>query len=267
MNHIPARIQQVSSRIQQVSPRIQQVSGNFEIATSCSGNLSLFFLFLLISFNAIGQQKNFLDTPYLETSAQVDTLVVPDRIYLQIVLQESDTKGRTSVEELEERMAKALERLGVDLKKQLAVSDISSDFMKYFLRGKEVLKDKSYELLLYTAKDVGQVVGELEKLGIANVSLARTEYSDEEGLELALKKLAVEKARTKAKLMIETLGQQLGRVLHISDGGFFVRKQAQPEYAMRTMAMAEADMSFEGIDSDFQRIRMEAQVQVKFAIE
>lgn len=224
-------------------------------------------LFLLISATAIGQQKNFLDMPYLETSAKVDTLVVPDRIYLQIVLQESDTKGRISVEELEERMAKGLERLGIDLKKQLAVSDISSDFMKYFLRGKEVLKDKSYELLLYTARDVGQVVGELEKLGIANVSLSRTEYSDEEGLELALKKMAIEKARTKAKIMVETLDQQLGKAIHISDGGFYVRSQAQPEYSIRTMAAQDAEMSFAGIDSDFQRIRMEAQVQVKFAIE
>lgn len=227
---------------------------------------SFLLLFLLNTLNIQAQQKNFLDRSYLETSAKVDTLVVPDRIYLQIVLQESDTKGRISVEELEERMAKALERLGIDLKKQLAVSDISSDFMKYFLRGKEVLKDKSYELLLYTAKDVGQVVGELEKLGIANVSLSRTEYSDEDGLELALKKLAVEKARTKAKLMVETLGQELGKAIHISDGGFFVRSQAQPEYAIRTMASADAEMSFGGIDSDFQRIRMEAQVQVKFAI-
>ncbi|SFR32569.1 hypothetical protein SAMN04490243_0513 [Robiginitalea myxolifaciens] len=224
-------------------------------------------LFLLISASAIGQQKNFLDMPYLETSAKVDTLVVPDRIYLQIVLQESDTKGRISVEELEERMANALELLGIDLKKQLAVSDISSDFMKYFLRGKEVLKDKSYELLLYTARDVGQVVGELEKLGIANVSLSRTEYSDEEGLELALKKMAVEKARTKAKIMVETLDQQLGRAIHISDGGFYVRSQAQPEYSIRTMAAQDTEMAFAGIDSDFQRIRMEAQVQVKFAIE
>ena len=53
---------------------------------------------VLMSIGSWAQTKNFIDQPYLETSARVDTLVTPDRIYLQITLQESDTKGRTSLE-------------------------------------------------------------------------------------------------------------------------------------------------------------------------
>ena len=35
------------------------------------------------------QSKNFIDQPYLETTAKVDSLVKPDRIYLSILIQEN----------------------------------------------------------------------------------------------------------------------------------------------------------------------------------
>ncbi|MEX0272764.1 MAG: SIMPL domain-containing protein, partial [Flavobacteriaceae bacterium] len=50
-----------------------------------------------------GQTKNFIDQPYLETSARVDTLVTPDIIYLHILIREQDEKGRVSVEEMENK--------------------------------------------------------------------------------------------------------------------------------------------------------------------
>jgi hypothetical protein len=58
----------------------------------------------LISLNVFSQEKNFIDLPYLETSAKCDTLVTPDRIFLKIIISEKDTKGKISVEELETTM-------------------------------------------------------------------------------------------------------------------------------------------------------------------
>ena len=39
----------------------------------------------LIGFS---QSKNFIDQPFLETTAKVDSLVEPDRLYLSILIQE-----------------------------------------------------------------------------------------------------------------------------------------------------------------------------------
>ena len=72
-----------------------------------------FGMFLLLGLSILfihtveAQPKNFIDQPYLETTVKVDTLVVPDRIYLNILLTEADTKGRTSVEELENPLGSA----------------------------------------------------------------------------------------------------------------------------------------------------------------
>ena len=79
--------------------------------------LILLFLFGTVHL-AVAQNKNFLDIPYLETSARVDTLVTPDKIYLSITITEKDSKGRKSVEEQENKMAQAFRGLGIDLDKQ-----------------------------------------------------------------------------------------------------------------------------------------------------
>jgi lysozyme len=52
---------------------------------------------ILLSAKSFAQTKNFIDLPYIETSAKVDTLVVPDKIYLNIMITEKDTKGKISV--------------------------------------------------------------------------------------------------------------------------------------------------------------------------
>jgi len=70
-------------------------------------NTLLLILFLL-AVNKTFAQKNYIDQPFVETSAKVDTLVIPDRIYLTIIISEKDTKGKTSVEELESKMVNKL---------------------------------------------------------------------------------------------------------------------------------------------------------------
>lgn len=230
-------------------------------------NIVLLLAGLLITATASSQNKNFLDQPYLETAASADTLVVPDRIYLGIILRESDTKGRTTVEELEQQMAARLKAVGIDTQEQLAVANLSSDFRRYFLRGQEVEKDKSFELVVYDAQMAGRVLFELEKLGIANVSLNRTEYSKLESLQMELKAAAVRKAREQGRLMSEALGQGLGRAIYISDSGYNVYPMLRGKAAGVQMSAMEESDAYQPIDADFQKTRVEVSVQVKFILE
>lgn len=54
------------------------------------------------------QNKNFIDQPYLETLASVDTLVVQDKIHLLVVLNKEDSRNKGSTEEPETTMVKVL---------------------------------------------------------------------------------------------------------------------------------------------------------------
>lgn len=213
------------------------------------------------------QTKNFIDQPYLETSVRVDTLVTPDRIFLEIRLQESDTRGRTTLEELEKRMATRLTGLGIDLEKQLTVSDLSSDFQKYFLRGQDILKEKVFELLVYEAQTAGRVLYELERAGISNVRLDRTEYSKMDALRATLKARAVRRAQQQGRIMAEAIGQALGKALFISDSGFSVFNNMKARAAEVMMSADEPESVYVALPADFDKIRLEASVQVKFALE
>jgi hypothetical protein len=111
------------------------------------------------------------------------------------------------VEEQENQMAKRFKAMGIDLEEQLVIKDASSNFQKYFLRQKEVLKQQ-YSLLVYSGKQLGDVMMALEQLDIANTSIEKTEYSKMDELELELKTRAVKKAVQKAKALTKPLGQK-----------------------------------------------------------
>ncbi len=228
-------------------------------------NVFLFLAFLAVVPAVFSQSKNFLDVPYLETSARVDTLVAPDKIYLSITIQEKDSKGRKSVEEQENKMAKSLTDLGIDVDKQLTIKNLASNYKKYFLRSKEVLKSKQYSLLVHDGLTAGKVMAALEDLGIANTYLEKTEYSKMDELELELKSRAVKKAKKKADALTEPLGQTVGKAIHIADHSqpYYPRyNQPRMEMAMAKMDMAEP----EPLDIGFEMIRVEATINVKFAL-
>jgi len=227
---------------------------------------TIFFIAtILFGTGIFAQSKNFLDTPYLETQAQVDTLVTPDKIYLNIFIQEKDTKGRVSVEEQENQMAQRFKAMGIDLEEQLVIKDASSNFQKYFLRQKEVLKSKQYSLLVYSGKQLGDVMMALEQLDIANTSIEKTEYSKMDELELELKTRAVKKAVQKAKALTKPLGQKVGAAIHIVDNSQYYPRYNQAP--MMEMKAVSADMgNAQPLNLDFEKIKVETTVNVKFAL-
>ena len=223
-------------------------------------------LFLLITgFKNYGQNKNFIDQPYLETTARVDTLVIPDRIYLSIRITEADTKGKTSVEKLENKMADKLKSLGIDTEKQLTLSDLASNFKKYFLRKVDVQKDKEYSLLVYDAVMAGKVILGLESIGISNVNLTKTEYTKIEKLKIDLRQKAVRAAKKQAEAMVLPLDQILGNALYISDLNTGIQPMMEGRMA-RVQMFKEADEE-QPIAIEFEKIKVESTVNVKFSIQ
>lgn len=215
---------------------------------------------------ATAQTKNFIDQPYLETAGAVDTLVTPDRIYLGIRLQEGDTKGRTSLEALERQMGEKLRNLGIDLEEQLKVSDLGSDFQRYFLRKQDILKEKVFELVLYDAKTAARTLYELETAGISNVSLLKTEYAQMEQLKDTLRVRAVRKARKQGELMARALGQTLGPALLISDSGPGIYNRPLKREAVM-MSADQTEGGYAPLPAQFNDIRVQFTIQAKFKLQ
>ncbi|NOR28272.1 MAG: DUF541 domain-containing protein [Lutibacter sp.] len=228
----------------------------------------LLLVLCLIFTNAFSQTKNFIDQPYIETRAKVDTLVSPDRIYLKILISEKDTKGKISVEEFENKMAVKLVSLGVDLQEQLTLSDVASNFKKYFLRKQDILKSKAYQLVVYNAQSAGKVIVGLEEIGISNVQLYKTEYSKIEALKLNLKTKAIIKAKKQAEALLKPLNQKVGTAIYISDVSNYNNYGLQGRAAGLEVAYdLNKSKTFEPIDIDFKKIKIQSEIGIKFKIE
>lgn len=215
------------------------------------------------------QGKNFIDQPYLETFAKVDTAVTPDRIYLKILITEKDTKGRSPVEELEAKMERALKNLGIDTKQDLTLNDLASNFKKYFLKRQDILKGKVYTLLVRDAQTAGNVIIALEGAGISNIHVDRLEHSKMELIRLGLKAKAVAKAKKQAGYMARAIKQNIGPAIYISDQSIVsVPPTMQGKVAgiqIRGAATIKGDR-FEAADIEFKRITVESTVAVNFKL-
>lgn len=240
------------------------IQSSLTIKNSKMKKLILLLVLSLIITSAFAQTKNFIDQPYIETRAQVDTLVTPDRIYLNILIAEKDTKGKVSVEEFENAMAAKLVSLGIDLKKQLMINDVASNFKKYFLKRQDILKSKAYSLVVYDGLTAGKVIVGLEEIGISNVQFHKTEYSKIDELKLNLKTKAVSKAKREAAALLKPLNQKVGGAIYISD----VYNNNNYSMQSRSLVMEVAyDKKFEPIDIEFQKIKVQSEINIKFKIE
>ncbi|HXJ97939.1 MAG TPA: SIMPL domain-containing protein [Gelidibacter sp.] len=231
--------------------------------------INLLIGLIFIGNLTFGQSKNFIDQHYLETTAKVDTLIKPDIIYLDILIREKDEKNKISVEELENNMAEKLKILGIDVQKQLILSDLSSNFKKYFLKQKDIMKSKAYKLKVFDAQTAGKVIVGLEDIGISNVSLDKTEYSKIEELKLKLKSKAVAKAKMQAEYLIAPLNQKITKALFITDTYFqsYNYNGELDEIVVIGFSGKRMKQDYQPIDIEFKPIIVEAEVSIKFGIE
>jgi hypothetical protein len=197
----------------------------------------------------------------------VDTLVNPDLIWLDIMISEKDTKDRISLEVLENRMAKKLEELGIDLQEQLTLLDLASNFKHYWLKQKDVMKQKRYRLKVYNGLTAGNVLVALESVGISNVNLFKTEYSGMEVLKMKLKSKAVAKAKLQADYLVSALDQKVSGALFISDKYFKSRYEYGAMDEMVVTYNTKGNEEPAPIAIDFKPIKIESEVLVRFVIE
>ena len=73
-----------------------------------------------------------------------------------------------------------LKNLGIDINKQLLMNNLASNYKKYVLKTSDVMKTKSYDLLVFDGLTAGKVIQELENEDISNIQLLKTKHSQEE---------------------------------------------------------------------------------------
>ena len=230
------------------------------------------FLIFVMFFvwNLFSAQRDFLDQPHIEVEAEADTLVVPDRIYVSITLNEADSKNKKSVEE--QQLETILKKLKINTDKDLSVLGYSSDFKKYFLKGQNILKTKKYSLLVRDAYTLANVIISLEEAGISNTEVEKIEYSKYRELLLELRIEAVKRSRITADKLVKPLNQKAGKALYISDmnyrgmGDYEV--QAQMDYSPEPRTYKKEGASEEFLRKlDIKKMKFSVVVRVNYQLD
>src|SRR5579862_9664440 len=117
-------------------------------------NLPVIFFLLLTHVSFAQQEKNFIDQNYIEVTGTAEREVVPDLIFIKIKLSERDTKGKIPLADLQNKVVDQLSRLGIDVKKDLVVDDMLSQFNPKIFSKADITLSKQYTLVVHDAKTV-----------------------------------------------------------------------------------------------------------------
>lgn len=212
------------------------------------------FYFILLGLFTQAQtgEKNFIDQPYIEVSGTAEQEIVPDMIFLKIVINETDTKGKISLESLEKKMKQRLSDIGIDVAKDLTVGDLSSSYVKYFLKEKDVASSRQYILLVHDAVMAGKAVKTLSNENISNISLVSVDHSQMAQKRFDVRLEAVKTAKLKAEAMAGAIGQNIGKAIFITENSSlnpFVQTNSNVLYYdnVSEMNKNEAELSFKNI--------------------
>lgn len=217
----------------------------------------------LVAFPALAQVQEAFPS-YIQVYGRAEKEIVPDEFYLQIVINERDSKGKISVESQQRDMIAALKRLGVDVDKQLKVANLSSEFFKR----KTSVATAKYQLQLGSSAEVARVWQALDELGISNVSILKVSHSEIDRYREEVRVAAIRNARANAATLAEAIGQKVGRCFYIYDSNSNILPAVYDNAVL--MRSAKAAGSVEAVEEDpleFKTLRLEYGVQAKFVLE
>ncbi len=225
---------------------------------------------ILLAQTVISQtgEKNFIDQNYIEVTGKAEMEIVPDEIYLKIVLNENDNKGKISLSEMEQSLYQVLVRCGIDTKEALYVRDAGSTFKVSKWKRSDIRTSRQYVLLVTDAPKVGEVISGLQNVGIANVSVERVSHSRIEDLQKEVKTNAIKAAKEKAAMLTQAIGQDIGRALYIYEHPSYITPRiAQSNVMFETVEIADEEEGNGFIPSaEFEKIKLEYSITVRFEL-
>ncbi len=234
---------------------------------------SLLFLSFLMAELAIAQVNNqSAEKPYIEVTGTAETEVVPDEIYISIVIRERYVgKEKQTIDMREEKLKFALIEIELDMK-NLFLADANADHVKVKWKTKDVLTKKDYLLKVTNATKVGQVFQQLDKLEITDAFITKVNHSKIDSLKKEIRIQAIKAAKTKADYLLKAINEQTDKALIVQEreGCYADPRTANVMYKAQAMleelSVDETKAKSEN-EIEFKKIKIQASMFVKFSIK
>jgi uncharacterized protein YggE len=218
------------------------------------------------SFGALAQQVDLRKK--ITVSGVAESEVTPDIIYVSISLKEyfkdNNNKNRIDITTLENQLVRAVQQAGLP-KENLTINSLSAYATRDKKKNPEFLSSKQYRLKVNDLNKYNDIIGTIDPKGIAYTNIESYDYSKIDRLKLELKVKALQQAKQKATLMVESIGDKLGSALDIQEINNEIYPQA---YRTNTMMMKTSSADAESAaEIDFKQIKLSYTINVVFEIK
>lgn len=213
--------------------------------------------------------KNFIDQPYIDVNGLGDTLITPNEIFVDVIVSESDTKDKKSIEELEQKLISALKAMGINTDKDLVTKSFNSKFSWVNFTTK-VVKTKTYQVKVTNGQMLNKLFNTLEQAKIANAMVSKISHTDIINIQMACRTKAIKNAKAKAVALTTPLGQTVGAALYVGNySAAFEQKYGNPEqtYASTKKMMVRNESGLDGTGIEFEQIKIEEIVEARFVLK
>jgi uncharacterized protein YggE len=230
--------------------------------------IGLLLIFSLSVFSQSGE-KNFIDQNYIEVTGKAELDIVPDLIYLKIVLSDKDNKSKQSLDEIEKSMISKLTEIGVDINKDLSIKDFASNFKNYWISKSDIVLTKEYQLIVHETKTLQKVFFELQNLGISNLTIDKLDHSKIEKFREDVKNNAIKAAKNKAESLTSTINQTIGKAIYIQelDNQYLTNALSGRVANIRVGVYSLKNKDESMPDVEFEKINLQYSILVRFELK
>lgn len=242
-------------------------------------NILLFALMLIVS-NIFGQQiTNNNNSRSIEVLGYAEEEVVPDEIYVRLVLKEYfEGRIRITMKEQEETLIKAIQSMGYELE-NIRMTNSKSSYTKILWQSKEAISINTYVLKLSTAEEVKILVEKVKDMSVFSFEILSRTSSQLEKIKENVRAKAIQNAIDKADNMLKVLGETRGKVIIITESPYpvataiptsvYYSKQDLGRQPGRSISSVYDSNSSYNMDKvvEFDPITVTASIYVKFEIK
>ncbi len=230
---------------------------------------------IIISNIAIAQNQTPIEErPFIEVNGVAEQEIIPDQIYISIIIREKyENKEKITIESQEEKLKALLKEINIPTS-NLYLSDANADYVKVKFRTKDVLTKKDYTLKVSSATSVGQVFQQLEKLEINDANVSKVSHSKIDSLRKEIRIAAIKAAKTKADYLLNAIGEQTGKPLIVrenSTGNLEYNYNRASNTRVTSYQNArfwdDSDKNIDDEEIQFQKIKIQSSIYVKFLIK
>lgn len=205
--------------------------------------------------------------PFIEVTGTAIKEVVPDKIYISIILSDKVVNNQTyTITAQEKKLKEALTKNNVDLS-GLFLSNAASEITTYRSHETGFKVTKEYTLLVPNAAQISTVFKELYAINIKEASITKVERSDIDILRKQVRIAAIQAAKDKAEYLLKAIDEEVGKPLEIHEQNempFFL----ESALANANTTVRSNEQSGEGSEqTDFQKMTIKFSYYIKYSIK